>query len=165
VIRQAEEDRGSLRLLQPASPEDWRRARQLVEAYAASLNLDLSFQDFRHELQDLASEYGPPTAAFLLAVDRGASVGCVGVRRFSDGVGEVKRLYVVPAVRGRGVGRLLARGIVAEAEHLGYARLVLDTLPSMKEAQALYSSLGFQPIAPYRFNPVPGTVFLELTLQ
>lgn len=84
---------------------------------------------------------------------------------FSDGIGEVKRLYVSPAARGCGVGRLLTEGVVAAARQLGYTRLLLDTLPSMKEAQSMYVSLGFKPTTPYRFNPVPGTAFLELALQ
>lgn len=154
-----------IRLVQPLSEGDWREARQLVKEYAESLNLDLSFQDFAREMEDLTNEYAAPAGAFLLARKGDACIGCVGVRRFSDGAGEVKRLYVVPAARGKGVGRLLAEGIVAAAKELGYARLLLDTLPSMKEAQAVYVSLGFRPIAPYRFNPVPGAAYLELMLR
>jgi GNAT superfamily N-acetyltransferase len=86
------------------------------------------------------------------------------VRKFSDGTGEVKRLYVAPVARGRKRGRLLTEAIVEEARRLGYGRLLLDTLPSMNEAKSLYLSLGFKPTSAYRFNPVPGTVFLELEL-
>jgi len=154
----------TIHLAQPKSDEDWCQARKLVEEYAASLNLDLSFQDFAHELEHLTSEYALPTGAFLLAEERGVYVGCVGVRQFSDGIGEIKRLYVTPPARARGVGRLLAKGIVAAAKQLGYTRLLLDTLPFMKEAQSLYVSLVFKPTAAYRFNPVPGTAFLELEL-
>ena len=103
--------------------------------------------------------------AFLLAREQAVLLGCVGVRQFSDGSGEIKRLYVIPAARGRGVGRLLAVGIVAEARQLGYARLLLDTLPSMNEAQSLYVSLGFKQTAAYRFNPFPAAAFLELSLR
>jgi len=155
----------TLRLAQPGSEKDWREARRLIEEYAASLKVDLCFQNFAHELEHLADEYGPPIGAFLLAADNGVNVGCVGLRPLPDGVGEMKRLYTVPAVRGRGVGRLLAEGIVDAARKLGYARLVLDTLPSMNQAQALYASLGFKPTDAYRFNPVPGTAYLELKLQ
>jgi GNAT superfamily N-acetyltransferase len=155
----------TIRLAQPKSEQGWRQARQLIEEYAASLNLDLSFQNFAHELEHLTSEYAPPTGAFLLAEENGVHIGCVGLRQFSDGIGEIKRLYVIPAARGRGVGRLLAKGIVAAAKQLGYNRLLLDTLPSMKEAQSLYVSLRFKPTAAYRFNPVPGTAFLELDLR
>jgi GNAT superfamily N-acetyltransferase len=154
-----------IRLAQPKSEEGWRQARQLIEDYAASLNLDLSFQNFAHEVEYLTSEYAPPTGAFLLAEEKGVYIGCVGVRQFSDGIGEIKRLYAIPAARGHGVGRLLAQGIVAAAKQLGYTRLFLDTLPSMKEAQSLYVSLGFKPTAVYRFNPVPGTVFMEFDLR
>ena len=159
------EGKVTIRLAQPKSEEGWRQARRLIEEYAASLNVDLSFQNFAHELEHLASEYAPVTGAFLLAEERGVYLGCVGVRQFSDGIGEIKRLYVIPAARGRGVGRLLAKGIVAAAKQLGYTRLLLDTLPSMKQAQSLYVSLGFRPTAAYRFNPVPGTAFLELDLR
>lgn len=153
------------RLLQPSSGADWAGARNLVERYIASLNLDLSFQNVAHELEHLESEYGPPTGAFLIADDSGAALGCVGVRRIDDEIGEIKRLYLDPAARGRGVGRLLAEGIVTAGKNLGYARLRLDTLPDMHAARALYASLGFRPIAPYRFNPVEGTAYLELVFD
>lgn len=152
----------TIRLAQPQSEKDWRQARQLIEEYAASLDLDLSFQNYADELEHFTSEYAPPTGAFLLAEEKGVYVG---VRQFSDGIAEIKRLYVIPAARGRGIGRLLAEGIVAVAKQLRYTRLLLDTLPSMKEAQSLYVSLGFKPTAAYRLNPVPGTAFLELELR
>jgi ribosomal protein S18 acetylase RimI-like enzyme len=153
-----------VRLARPDTAADWNDARRLVEAYAASLDIDLSFQNFADEIEHLATEYGPPTGAFLLAEANGRRVGCVGLRGFSDATGEVKRLYVEPSARGLGAGRALASGIVTVAREIGYTRLVLDTLPSMGEAQALYRSLGFEPIPPYRFNPVPGTVFMEVHL-
>lgn len=155
----------AIRLNRPRTTAEWRDARRLIEAYAAWLDLDLSFQDFAHELEHLPQEYGPPAGAFLLARDGVVPIGCVGLRRFSERAGEVKRLYVVPHARGCGVGRALAERIVATARQLGYARLLLDTLRSMSEAQALYMSLGFRPTAPYRYNPIPDTVFLELTIR
>jgi GNAT superfamily N-acetyltransferase len=127
--------------------------------------VDLSFQNFGHEVQHLATEYAAPTGVFLLAEENGTFVGCIGLRYFTDGVGEIKRLYVSPAGRGRGVGRLLVEGVLDAAKQLGYARLVLDTLPSMRDARKLYASLGFTPTAPYRFNPVPGTAYLEKVLH
>jgi GNAT superfamily N-acetyltransferase len=149
----------------PLCEAEWKAARRLVEEYAASLNLDLSFQDIAHELDHLAVEYAPPAGAFFLAEDGGSYLGCVGVRRFGDGVGEIKRLYTTAAGRNRGLGRQLALQAIEAGRQLGYRRLRLDTLPSMKAAHALYTSLGFQPIAPYRFNPVAGTAFLELDLS
>jgi GNAT superfamily N-acetyltransferase len=151
--------------MQPRSDEEWGNARHLIEEYAASLNVDLSFQNLSHELEHLASEYGPPAGAFFLAEENGSYLGCVGLRRFSDGIGEIKRLYTIPAARGRGLGRLLAERIVAAGKVVGYRRLLLDTLPTMKEARCLYVSLGFKPTAAYRFNPVAGTAYLELELS
>jgi tRNA (cytidine/uridine-2'-O-)-methyltransferase len=146
------------------SDDEWRQGRALVEEYAASLGVDLSFQDFAHEIAQLAVEYGPPGGVFLLAQRDGAYVGCIGLRRYADDAGEIKRLYVTRAGRGHGVGRLLATSIIRRARELGYRRLLLDTLPSMTEAHALYQSLGFKATAPYRYNPVPGTSYLELDL-
>jgi GNAT superfamily N-acetyltransferase len=127
--------------------------------------VDLSFQNFEHEVEHLATEYTAPAGVLLLAEENEIFVGCIGLRRFAPGVGEIKRLYVSPAGRGDGVGRFLVEGVLVVAEQLGYTRLVLDTLPSMKDAQRLYASLGFTPTAPYRFNPVPGTAYLEKVLR
>ena len=154
-----------MRLSRPHSKEDWQDARRLIETYAASLNVDLCFQNIGHELEHLSEEYGPPSGAFLLARENGVALGCVGLRRAAGGVGEMKRLYLAPAARGKGVGRMLAEAIVAAAKDLGYSSVVLDTLPTMKEAQALYASLGFKPTSAYRFNPIEGTAYLELKLQ
>ncbi|MGO9932694.1 MAG: GNAT family N-acetyltransferase [Steroidobacteraceae bacterium] len=151
-------------MVQPQSKEHWRQARKLIELYAASLDLDLSFQNLQHELQHLADEYAPPAGAFLLAAENDAYLGCVGLRQFAAGAGEIKRLYTIPAARGQQIGRRLAEAIVGLGKQLGYSRLLLDTLPSMQRAQSLYASLGFRPTAPYRFNPVPGAVYLELKL-
>ena len=153
-----------LDLLQPHSLEDWQAARCLVESYARSLTVDLSFQNFSHEIDHLAVEYSRPSGAFLIAREGGSDLGCVGVRKFAQGAGEIKRLYVVPEARGCGVGRHLVAAIVTAATSLGYRRLLLDTLSSMKEAQALYASLGFKPIAAYRFNPLAGAEYMELVI-
>jgi len=162
-VKDADADR-SIRLLQATTPREWAEARRLVREYAATLDVDLSFQNFEQELEHFTSEYGAPSGAFILAADAGQCVACIGVRRFAEEVGEIKRLYVTPAARGRGLGRLLVERIIDEAKHLGYRSLLLDTLPFMKEAQALYVSLGFQPTSAYRFNPIAGSAFLRLDL-
>jgi GNAT superfamily N-acetyltransferase len=154
----------AIRLVQPQSEGEWCQARKLIEQYAASLDLDLSFQNLQHELEHLANEYAAPAGAFLLAQENDIYLGCVGLRQFAEGVGEIKRLYAVPAARGQRLGRRLAEAIISVAKLRGYSQLVLDTLPTMQQAQSLYASMGFKPTAAYRFNPVPGTVYLELTL-
>jgi ribosomal protein S18 acetylase RimI-like enzyme len=143
---------------------DCERARLLLREYAASLDVDLCFQGFEQELERLSVDYGPPHGAFLVAEQGGEAIGCVALRLHVDGVAELKRLYVRPAARGQGLGRQLAEGMIAEARRLGYQRVVLDTLPSMHEARALYDALGFRLANAYRPNPVPGTVYLELVL-
>ena len=154
-----------VRFVRPDSPELWAVARRLVEEYAASLDIDLGFQDFQDEITSLRRAYGPPDGAFLLAEQDGMCIGCVALRKFSQGTCEMKRLYVSPNGRGQGVGRTLAECITSEARRLGYARMLLDTLPSMREAHRLYAALGFKPIPAYRYNPVPGTTFMELRLR
>ena len=153
-----------LSIIQARDSEELQCARTLFEEYAASLNFDLCFQNFDEELASLPGEYSPPQGCILLALQDGQTAGCVALRGLDDGICEMKRLYVRPAFRGAGIGRALAEAIITEARRKGYKKMCLDTVPSMHEAQALYESLGFQDIAPYRYNPTCGTRFMELRL-
>lgn len=139
-------------------------SRSLFEEYQAALGVDLGFQDFENELANLPGQYAPPGGRLLLAHVAGAVAGCVALRPLQDGACEMKRLFVRPAFRAHGVGRLLAERVIAEARVIGYRRMCLDTLPSMGRAQQLYELLGFREIAPYRYNPIPGTKYLALDL-
>lgn len=147
-------------------PEDLAAIRNLFEAYAASLSVDLCFQNFAAELDGLPGAYGLPNGALLLARDGdGVAVGCAALRPIGEGIAEMKRLYVAPRGRGRGLGRLLAERVIAEATARGHRELRLDTLPEMGEARALYAALGFRPIEPYYASPIAGTAFLALDLR
>jgi putative acetyltransferase len=129
--------------------------RELLREYADSLEVDLAFQDFESELADPLGFY----EVVLLAEG-----GCVALRRIDERTCEMKRLYVRPAARGSGLGRLLAEAVIAAARARGYERMLLDTLPTMAAAKRLYESLGFRETTPYRHNPIAGSSFLELTL-
>ena len=153
-----------IRVVRAETPRDWTWARALIEEYAAGLGVDLCFQNFDDEIEHLSSHYGPPRGVMLLAMDGEEVLGCVGLRAHDETTGEIKRLYVAPAARGRALGRTLAIAVIHAAREYGYQRLVLDTLPTMQAAQALYASLGFHIIDAYRYNPVKGTVFMELEL-
>lgn len=154
----------AFQLTRAETAEEFATARALFEEYAAALGVDLCFQNFERELNNLAADYGPPAGRLLLASAAGEPVGCVGVRRLADGVCEMKRLYVRPRARGTGLGRVLATEIIGAAKELGYGSMRLDTLPSMKEAVPLYRSLGFKETEAYRYNPVEGTIYMELDL-
>jgi putative acetyltransferase len=151
-------------LFQATSTEQLAAIRQLFEEYAASLDVDLCFQGFDHELAELPGDYAPPAGRLLFAADGATPVGCVALRRISNQVCEMKRLYVRPELRGKKHGLGLVQAILHEARAIGYRRMRLDTLPSMKQAIALYRLLGFKEIAPYRTNPVCGALFFELDL-
>jgi ribosomal protein S18 acetylase RimI-like enzyme len=140
-------------------------ARQLFNECAASLDISLCFQGFDEELASLPGPYAPPQGRLLLAWRDKVSVGCVALRSLEPGTCEMKRLYVRPAYRTGGVGRLLAERVIHEAATAGYRRMRLDSLPTMQTALQLYRRLGFREIAPYTTNPVKGAVFLELQLD
>jgi putative acetyltransferase len=139
--------------------------RILFSEYASSLGFDLSFQDFRKELERLPGDYCPPDGCLLIASDHGSIAGCCALRRLSIDTCEMKRLYVRPESRGRGIGKALAERVIQEARRMGYHKMRLDTVPSMTRAVALYRKLGFKEIEPYRFNPVPGALFMELLFE
>jgi putative acetyltransferase len=152
------------RIVPAVTPDLLREVGALFLEYAASLGFDLCFQDFDTELADLPGRYAPPAGALLLALVGEDLAGCVAMRPFADDVCEMKRLFVRPGYRGRGVGGALAVAIIEAARRAGHTTMRLDTVPSMVEAIALYRSLGFVGIPPYRNNPVPGAVFMELDL-
>jgi putative acetyltransferase len=151
-------------IIHATAPSDVEIAKALFQEYADGLGVDLCFQGFADELAGMPGAYAPPSGRLLLAVDGAEALGCVGLRPLGDGACEMKRLYTRPAARGRGLGRALAERVIAEARAIGYARMRLDTLPTMLAARAMYRELGFTEIGSYRPNPVEGTLYLELAL-
>jgi ribosomal protein S18 acetylase RimI-like enzyme len=145
-------------------PRDLNEVRELFREYADSLSTDLGFQDFEAELAALPGKYEPPRGRLLLAWSGTEAVGCVALRPLDRDTCEMKRLYVRPKLRGQRLGRRLAERICQEACAAGYSRICLDTLPTMGEAIKLYTALGFQPIEPYVYNPIPGAIFLARVL-
>jgi len=138
--------------------------RKLFLEYEKSLDIDLCFQDFEKELENLPGEYAAPSGLLILAFEDDAIAGCVALRKLSDGACEMKRLYVKPEFRGAGIGRRLAEAVLREARTIGYTKMYLDTLASMKEAGGLYRSLGFEETEPYRYNPCEDCRFMALVL-
>jgi len=152
-------------LTEAARPDDFAAARVLFREYATELGVDLCFQGFEAELDQLADLYSSPAGCLLIARADERAVACGALRRFSDGVCEMKSLYVRAEARGTGLGRILAERLTAKGRALGYARMRLDTLARLTAARELYRSMGFAEIAPYYDNPLPGVVYMELDLR
>jgi putative acetyltransferase len=154
-----------LQFAQAASSAQIAQARELFLEYAQSLGFSLCFQNFEKELAELPGDYAPPGGRLLLAEHESHLVGCVALHPLGPGICEMKRLYLRPQFRGKNLGRALSEHIIAEARQIGYERMRLDTVePVMKDAVAMYRKLGFKDIAPYRPNPNPGTLYMELLL-
>lgn len=148
-------------MIRPAKPDDIEEVRSLFREYAASLGVDLCFQNFEKELAELPGNYDP----ILVCVTGLSLSACVALRPLGDGVAEMKRMYVRPQHRGEGLGRKLAEAIIQAATDRGYKSVRLDTLPHLHTAIAMYRKMGFQEIAPYNDNPIQGTLFMELKLE
>ncbi len=153
-----------LRIHSAISVRELGQVRDLFIEYSNSLEFDLSFQDFQKELDDLPGDYAAPSGRLLLGFYDSDPAGCVALRRISDEICEMKRLFLRPQCRGLGIGKALATKVIEEAREIGYRRMRLDTVPAMQTAIALYISLGFREIEPYRYNPIEGAKFMELNL-
>jgi len=152
-------------LSQAESPSQIVQGRELFLEYEKALGISLCFQGFDQELAGLPGKYAPPSGRLLLATYQSALAGCVAVHALEPTIGEMKRLYLRPAFRGKGLGQVMVDAIVAEARAIGYRRLRLDTIePLMKSAVAMYRRIGFREIAPYCANPVEGALYMELDL-
>ncbi len=141
--------------------------KQLFAEYTGSLNLDLSFQDFEKELENLPGKYAPPEGSLILAEENGIPAGCVALRKFGTGGDkcEMKRVYVPDGFRKRGIGKELVCRIIAQGSAMGYGSMLLDTLSTMGKARELYEAAGFKKIDAYYHNPLEGAIFMELDLK
>jgi len=153
-----------VKIIQVANKNQIETAKELFLEYARSLDFELCFQDFNKELADLPGDYAPPHGRLFLAEFNNKTAGCIALRKFKDGICEMKRLYVKPQFRGHNIGKMLVELLIKEALTIGYKKMVLDTVPAMQTAQKLYKIFGFKEIKPYRINPVEGAVFMELVL-
>jgi putative acetyltransferase len=152
-------------LVEATSPAQVEACRELFIEYQRGLGVSLCFQGFDAELAGLPGDYAPPRGRLYLALAAGRPAGCVALRPLFHRDAEMKRLYVRPAHRGSGLGRLLANRVIDDARALGYEALKLDTLPRMKAAQRMYERLGFRDTAAYNDNPVAGVRFMSLDLS
>lgn len=152
-------------IIQVVSGAHVELARALFIEYASSLNVSLSYQNFESELANLPGEYSPPKGALLIALENDQSAGCVALRKLTEDTCELKRLYVRPSLRRKGLGKSLVQSAIDQARRSGYVRLRLGTLPTMREALSLYRSLDFRQIKPYKLTPLRSAVFMELQLR
>jgi GNAT superfamily N-acetyltransferase len=151
-------------LVQATAPAELAAVRELFAEYAAGVGEPCCFAGFERELAGLPGDYAPPAGRLLLALEGDDPAGCVGLRPLDASTAEIKRLYLRAAYRGTGLGRRLAQTVIDAARAAGYTRVMLDTLPKMQEALALYQSMGFVETAPYLAQPTPGARCFELRL-
>ena len=145
-------------------PSEFATAKNLFLEYAHSLSVDLGFQEFDKELENIRVQYDQPGGALLIVYDGEVPVGCAGLRKLDPETAELKRMYVKPEFRNKKIGRALLERVLNLAGDLNYRKVRLDTLPEMRSARGLYRDFGFYEIPAYCFNPVPGTVYLEKML-
>jgi putative acetyltransferase len=156
---------GGFEICQAESVPQIAFARELFLEYAQSLGFSLCFQGFDQELAGLPGDYAHPEGRLLLLTVANDAAGCVALHKINGSICEMKRLYVRPQFRGKGLGKILAERVIAEARQIGYKQLRLDTVePVMRTAVAMYRTLGFREIAPYRANPIEGALYMELEL-
>ncbi|HTL26879.1 MAG TPA: GNAT family N-acetyltransferase [Burkholderiales bacterium] len=147
------------------APDELELARSLFREYAGEVDAPCCFATFDAEVASLPGDYAPPAGRLFLARRNGEAAGCVAMRRHDAASGEMKRLYVRQAFRRDRLGRTLAKLVITAAREQRYRRVLLDTLPKMHEAAALYRSLGFVERGPYSDTPTPGAIFFELSLS
>jgi putative acetyltransferase len=139
---------------------------QLFRDYAAELNEDLCFQSFEDELETLPGVYAPPTGSLILALDSQDNVlGCVALKERGPGLAELKRLYIVPEARGKGLATTMCQQILDDAKEIGYEKVCLDTLDRMVPAVKLYESMGFRRGEPYYDNPLQGVLYFYIDVS
>jgi putative acetyltransferase len=149
----------------PAGAQDMEDVRTLFGEYSRLVSEALCFQNFDQELEALPGRYAPPGGALLIARDGDVAAGCVALRQLDESTGEMKRMYVRDAYRGTGLGRSLAVAVIEEARTRNFNRVVLDTLPKLAPAIALYRDLGFRETGPYLAAPTPGAICFELKVS
>ena len=143
---------------------EFEQGKELFLEYATSLNIDLSFQNFAKEIETISEQYNEPRGALIIVYENENPVGCVGIRELEKSIAELKRMYIKSEFRGKKIGNRLMEMSLKKAFDLGYCKIRLDTLPEMKNAQTLYKKYGFYEIDAYRYNPVEGTVFMEIEI-
>jgi ribosomal protein S18 acetylase RimI-like enzyme len=169
MVTQSSDEGFMFRIIPADSETKISQARVLFREYAATLGVGVCLGDYDRELATLPGRSAPPEGRLVLAIEQSAenneeAIGCAALRKFEEGTCELKRLYVRHQFRGQGVARGLVKDLIVEAQSIGYKRMVLDTLPSMREAHRLYEALGFQKISAYQKDPIPGSLFFEIML-
>jgi putative acetyltransferase len=144
--------------------EELEEVRNIFIEYSEFLQVDLCFQNFEKELQTLHKVYSPPQGCIILAKQNDVTVGCIALKQIDEGVCEMKRLYVRPVARGKGLGRKLVEELISFARKSSYANMKLDTVSKLKEAISLYRSFGFVETSPYVYNPLSDVLYFELQL-